>query len=421
MLDAKELRKNFDTLKTALGRRGHDYNLDSFLTLDKSRRDNIGTLESKKARQNAVSKEIPKLKQQKQDTTAIMSEMKELSAEIKELEPEIRKIEEQIETLLLNIPNIPSPNTPTGTTEDDNQEIRKWGELPAFDFTPKPHWELGETLGLLDAATAAKTTGSRFMFYLGWGAKLQRAIINLMLNTHAAHGYEEVVPPFVVHARSLAGTGQLPKFAEDLYKLENTDYYLNPTAEVPITNMYREEILPLQKLPINHTAYAPSFRQEAGAAGRDTRGLIRMHQFNKVELVKIVEPSTSYAELENLTSNAEKILQLLELPYRVIQLCTADLGFSSAMTYDLEVWLPSYDRYVEISSCSNFEGFQARRAGIRFRNADGQVEHAHTLNGSGLAIDRTIAAILENYQQADGTIKIPKILQPYLHGAEVIS
>ena len=422
MLDAKELRNNFDEIKAALAKRGQDFSLETFLDLDKKRRSSLQEIENMKARQNTVTKEIPKLKKEGKDTSEIMQEMKALSDQIKNLEPNLRRIDEEIDDLLMCIPNIPHHSVPVGTTDGDNVEIRKWGEPSSFSFDPKPHWELGDALDILDPATAAKTTGARFMFYKGLGARLERAIINFMLNTHVDnHGYTEVLPPYVVHRRSLYGTGQLPKFDEDnLYKLEDTDYYLNPTAEVPITNMYREEILDPSRLPIYHTAYAPSFRAEAGAAGRDTRGLIRLHQFNKVELVKIVKPEDSYEELEKLTANAEAILQLLELPYRVVKLCTGDLGFCSAITYDLEVWMPSYNKYVEISSCSNFEAFQARRAGIRFRDANGKVQHAHTLNGSGLAVGRTTAAILENFQQADGSIVVPKALRGYMGNTEVI-
>ncbi|MCL2400402.1 MAG: serine--tRNA ligase [Defluviitaleaceae bacterium] len=423
MLDAKELRGNFEEVKAGLAKRGKDFSLENFLELDKKRRASLQEVENMKAKQNSVSKEIPKLKKEGKDTTAIMQEMKALSDDIKNLEPAIREVEEEIDTLLMCIPNIPHNTVPVGTTEEDNVEVRKWGDPASFNgFEPKPHWELGEALNILDPASAAKTTGARFTFYKGLGARLERAIINFMLNTHVDnHGYVELLPPYIVHKRSLYGTGQLPKFDEDnLYKLEDTEYYMNPTAEVPVTNMYREEILENSRLPIYHTAYAPSFRAEAGSAGRDTRGLIRQHQFNKIELVKIVHPEDSYEELEKLTANAEAILQLLGLPYRVVKLCTGDLGFCSAMTYDIEVWMPSYSRYVEISSCSNFEAFQARRAGIRYRDSNGKVQHVHTLNGSGLAVGRTTAAILENFQQADGSIVIPEVLRGYMGNAEVI-
>jgi len=422
MLDARELRANFEEIKKGLSKRGKDYPLDNFLELDKKRRAILVKLEEMRARQNEVSKEIPKLKKEGLDTTVIMKEMKTLSEEIKAIEPESRAIDQEIEDLLMGIPNIPHPSVAQGDSDADNVEIRKWNEPTTFNgFEPKPHWELGEALDILDPATAAKTTGARFIFYKGMGARLERALINFMLNTHIdKHGYTEVLPPYIVHRRSLQGTGQLPKFEEDQFKLEGTDYFMNPTAEVPITNMYREEILDANALPIYHAAYAPSFRSEAGSAGRDTRGLIRQHQFNKVEMVKIVKPETSYDELETLTANAEAILQLLKLPYRVVRQCTGDLGFSAALTYDLEVWMPSYNRYVEISSCSNVEGFQARRAGIRYRDENGKVQHAHTLNGSGLAVGRTTAAVLENFQQADGSVIIPEVLRGYMGGAEVI-
>jgi len=424
MLDAKELRINFDEIKAGLARRGKDYNLEKFLELDKRRRTELKKLEDMKAKQNAVSKDIPRLKKEGLDITVIMQEMKTLSDEIKAIEPIVRTVDEAIEALLMGIPNVPHPSVPIGDTDADNIELRKWGQPAAFDqnnkFEPKPHWELGESLGILDPATAAKTTGARFTFYKGLGARLERSLINFMLNTHIdKHGYVEVLPPYIVHRRSMTGTGQLPKFEEDSFKLEGTDYFLHPTAEVPVTNMYREEIVDGSLLPICHTAYAPSFRSEAGSAGRDTRGLIRQHQFNKVEMVKIVRPEDSYPELEAMVGNAEAILQLLCLPYRVVRLCTGDLGFSSAMTYDLEVWMPSYNRYVEISSCSNCEGFQARRAGIRYRDKDGKVQHTHTLNGSGLAVGCTTAAILENFQQADGSIVVPEVLRTYM-GVEVI-
>ena len=422
MLDPKELRSNFEEIKAGLAKRGHEYSLDSFLVLDQKRRALLRKLEDMKAKQNAVTKEIPGLKKEGQDISAIMKEMKALSDDIKAIEPEMRTVDEEIENLLLNIPNVPHPLVREGSEDKDNEEMRKWGKPTVFDgFEPKPHWELGEALGILDPAAAAKTTGARFTFYRGLGARLERAVINFMLDTHIdKHGYTEVIPPYIVHRRSLVGTGQLPKFEEDLFKLEDTDYFMNPTAEVPVTNMYREEILENNKLPIYHTAYAPSFRSEAGSAGRDTRGLIRQHQFNKVELVKIVKPEDSYDELDKLTTDAEVILQLLGLPYRVVRQCTGDLGFCSAMTYDLEVWMPSYSRYVEISSCSNFEGFQARRAGIRYRDKNGKVRHAHTLNGSGLAVGRTTAAILENFQQADGSVLVPEALHGYMGNVEVI-
>jgi len=422
MLDLRELRNNFDEMKAGLDKRGKNFPLREFLDCDTRRRASLKRFEDMKARQNAINKDIPRLKKEGHDVSDILVQMKELSDEIKAMEPEMREIDDALEEIMLSIPNIPHPSVPVGDTDAENIELRTWGEPTRFDFEPKPHWELGESLGILDPATAAKTTGARFTFYRGLGARLERAVINFMLNTHVdKHGYTEVMPPYIVHRRSLFGTGQLPKFEEDLFRLDGTDFFLNPTAEVPVTNMHREEILPCDRLPVNLTAYAPSFRSEAGSAGRDTRGLIRQHQFNKVELVKMVRPEDSYNELEKLTADAEAILVALGLPYRVVRLCTGDLGFCSAMTYDIEVWMPSYERYVEISSCSNFEAFQARRAGIRFRDEKGNVQHVHTLNGSGLAVGRTTAAILENFQAADGTVVVPEVLRSYMGGAEVIS
>ncbi|MEH7087303.1 serine--tRNA ligase, partial [Neobacillus drentensis] len=353
----------------------------------------------------------------------LILEMREVSDRIKEMDEEVRTLDEKITELTLAIPNIPNENTPIGASEDDNVEIRKWSEPRSFDFEPKAHWDIAQELGILDFEAAAKVTGSRFVFYRGLGARLERALLNFMMDLHSdQHGYEEVLPPYIVNRDSLIGTSQLPKFEEDLFKLRDTDYYLIPTAEVPVTNIHREEILNVEDLPKKFVAFSACFRSEAGSAGRDTRGLIRQHQFNKIELVKLVKPEESYAALEELTANAEKVLQLLELPYRVLALCTADIGFASAKTYDLEVWLPESNTYREISSCSNFEDFQARRANIRFRReAKGKPEFIHTLNGSGLAIGRTVAAILENYQQADGSVSIPKVLQPYMGGLEKIS
>ena len=424
MLDIKMLRDNFEEVQTALAKRGKNFPLENFAEMDKQRRALVFQMDTMRARQNEVSKQIPQMKKAGEDTAAVMAEMKTLSDEVKAVTAQVAEMDEKMAAFLMEIPNTPNGLVPVGTSDADNVELRTWG-TPTPLTDPLPHWEIGETLGILDPATAAKTTGARFTFYKGLGARLERALINFMLDTHSTqHGYTEVLPPYIAHRRSLLGTGQLPKFEEDLFKLEGTDYFLNPTAEVPVTNMYREDILPHDALPILHTAYAPSFRAEAGSAGRDTRGLIRQHQFNKVELVKIVKPEDSYAELEKLTADAEKILQLLGLPYRVVRLCTGDLGFCAAMTYDIEVWMPSYGRYVEISSCSNFEGFQARRAGIRFRGEDGKVQHAHTLNGSGLAVGRTTAAILENFQAvgADGAVcvRLPEVLRSYMGGLEDI-
>ncbi|HZJ83074.1 MAG TPA: serine--tRNA ligase, partial [Clostridia bacterium] len=347
----------------------------------------------------------------------------EVSGTIKGLDEEVRQVEGKLEKFLFSIPNIPHPSVPVGQTDDDNAVVRKWGEPTDFNFEPKAHWDIGEDLDILDFSTAAKVTGARFTFYKGFGARLERALINFMLDLHATeHDYLEIFPPFIAHRRSLVGTGQLPKFEEDAFKLEGTEYFLIPTAEVPVTNMYREEILDEKQLPIKHVAYSACFRAEAGSAGRDTRGLIRQHQFNKVELVKFVKPEDSYDELERLTNDAEQVLQLLGIPYRVSVLCTGDLGFSSAKTYDLEVWMPSYGRYVEISSCSNFEDFQARRADIKYRPSEkGKAMHVHTLNGSGVAVGRTVAALLENYQQEDGTVIIPEKLVPYMGGVNKIN
>ncbi len=422
MLDIKIIRNNPDLLKKALENRKASFNVDSLVELDEKRREVLFQVEQLKSKQNSDSKLIPQYKKEGKDVSALMEEMKELSEKVKELDIKVREIDEETDGLVLTIPNIPNESVPVGTTDSDNLEVRKWGEPRKFDFDPKPHWEIGEALDILDPATAGKVTGARFTFYKGIGAKLERALINFMLDLHTEkHGYTEVFPPFMVHRNSMVGTGQLPKFEEDAFKVANTEYFLIPTAEVPVTNMYREQILEADRLPIYHTAYSACFRAEAGSAGRDTRGLIRQHQFNKVELVKFVTPESSYAELEKLTNNAEEVLKQLGLPYRVSKLCTGDLGFSSAMTYDLEVWMPSYNRYVEISSCSNFESFQARRAGIRFRRGPkDKPEFVHTLNGSGVAVGRTTAVILETYQQKDGSVVIPEALRKYMGGIEIL-
>jgi len=422
MLDIKMVRSNPEEVKRRLARRKKEFRIDELVALDEERRNILVQVEDLKSRKNKVSEEVAKLKRAKQDAEALIAEMKEVGDKIKEDDDKVRELDEKIEEILLTIPNLPSDMTPDGESEADNEEIRKVGEPTRFDYEPKPHWDLGEDLGILDFATAGKVTGARFTFYKGLGARLERALINLMLDTHNQHGYTEIFPPFMVHRRSMQGTGQLPKFEEDAFKVANTEYFLVPTAEVPVTNMYREEILEAERLPIYHTAYTACFRAEAGSAGRDTRGLIRQHQFNKVELVKFSHPDTSYDELETLTADAERILQLLNLPYRVVALCAADLGFSSAKTYDIEVWMPSYNRYVEISSCSNFEDFQSRRADIKFRpEPKEKPRFIHTLNGSGLAIGRTVAAILENFQQDDGTVIIPEVLRPYMGGVERIT
>ena len=423
MLDVKELRSNFEGMKKALDKRNKEYHLEKFTELDQKRRTLLQEVEELKSKQNADSKEIPKLKKEGKDVSKLMEEMKSLSEKIKQLDTEVSIVESELENFMYTIPNTPNDLVPAGTDDTENEEIRKWGEPTKFDFEPKPHWDLGKELNILDPETAGKITGSRFTVYRGMGARLERAIINFMLDTHVdKHGYTEVFPPFMVNRKSMTGTGQLPKFEEDAFKVANTDYFLVPTAEVPVTNMYSDMILNGADLPIYHCAYTACFRAEAGSAGRDTRGIIRQHQFNKVEMVKFTKPEESYAELEKLTNDAEDILKLLGLPYRVVRLCGGDLGFSSAMTYDIEVWMPSYNRYVEISSCSDFEAFQARRANIKFKdNVKDKAQYIHTLNGSGLAAGRTTAAIMENFQQADGSIIIPEVLRPYLNGIEKIT
>lgn len=424
MLDLKFVRSNPELVKEGLIKRNNSTELiDKFIAIDEARRQKIMIVEQKKNRRNTVSEEVGRLKKAGQDAEELVLEMRETSQQIKTLDEEIRSIEEELNNILLAIPNLPHESLPVGPDDSANREERKWGTPRKFTFQPKAHWDLGEELDILDSERAAKVTGTRFTFYKGLGSRLERALINFMLDLHTTeHGYVELIPPFMVNRDSMIGTGQLPKFAEDMFHLENMDYFLIPTAEVPVTNLYRGEILPEEQLPIYHVAYSPCFRAEAGAHGRDTRGLIRQHQFNKVEMVKFSHPSNSYEELEKLTANAETVLQRLELPYRVMCLSTGDIGFSSAKTYDLEVWLPSFELYREISSCSNFEDFQARRANIRFRPAGGgKPEYVHTLNGSGLAIGRTTAAILENYQEEDGSITIPKALRPYMGGVERIT
>ncbi len=422
MLDIKIIRKNPEILTRALLKSNGDISIEQIMELDEARRKILTEVEQIKAKQNADSKQIPILKKEGKDVSKIMEEMKLLSAEAGDLDKKVKEIDEELDLLMLSIPNIPGQEVPEGTSADDNVEVSRWGEPRKFDFEVKAHWDIGENLDILDFATGAKVAGARFTFYKGAGARLERALINFMMDLHAdKHGYTEVLPPYMANSASMTGTGQLPKFEEDMFKINGTDYYMIPTAEVPVTNMYREQILDVGQLPIWHCAYSACFRAEAGAAGRDTRGLIRQHQFNKVELVKFTTPETSYAELETLRESAESVLRALNLPYRVVKLCIGDLGFSSAMTYDLEVWMPSYDKYVEISSCSNFEDFQARRAGIRFRRSQNdKVEYLHTLNGSGLAVGRTTACVLETYQQPDGSIIVPEVLRPYMGGLEII-
>lgn len=417
MLDIKRIREDYQGVKAAVeSRMNGSFGIEHILELDEKRRTILAQVESMKHKQGVDSKQIPLLKRAGEDTSNLMKAMKALADEIKELDPQIAVLEEEIQTSLLNIPNIPNPSVPLGKDENDNQEIRKWGQPRSFNFEEKPHWDVGTDLDILDFERASKITGARFTVYKGMGARLERSLINYMLNLHTEeHGYTEILPPFMVNRGSMTGTGQLPKFEEDMFWLPAKDFFLVPTAEVPLTNLLGNEILEEKDLPIYYTAYTPCFRKEAGSAGRDTRGLIRQHQFNKVELVKFVRPEKSYEELEALTLAAEEVLKRLELPYRVVKLATGDLGFSSAMTYDLEVWMPSYKRYVEISSCSNFESYQARRANIRFRpDGGGKPEFLHTLNGSGLAVGRTVAAILENYQEEDGSVSIPEVLRPFM-------
>jgi len=421
MLDLKFVRNNPEVVKKALDKRGARISLEPFLALDERRREKLVDAEKLKNKRNVVSEEIGRLKKAGQPAEELVLEMRDVSAAIKDMDDEIRSLEQEIQQTLLGIPNLPDDDVPAGHDENDNVEVRRWGEPPQFAFEPLAHWDIGEALDIFDFERGSKVTGARFTFYKGLGAALERAVINFMLDTHTReHGYVEILPPFMANSTSMTGTGQLPKFAEDMFKVENTDYYLIPTAEVPVTNLYAGEILDGNKLPIYHCAYSACFRAEAGAAGRDTRGLIRQHQFNKVELVKFCNQEDSWEELEKLTFNAERILQLLGLPYRVVVLSTGDLGFSSAKTYDIEVWLPSYNSYKEISSCSNFVDFQARRANIRYREGKGKPRFVHTLNGSGLAVGRTVAAILENFQTRAGTVKIPVPLQPYLGGLEEI-
>ncbi|MCM0627334.1 serine--tRNA ligase [Lysinibacillus sp. OL1_EC] len=424
MLDIKRVRDNFAEIKEMLLTRNEDLgNLDDFEGLDAKRRELIAKTEELKAERNKVSEQISVMKRNKENADEVIARMRQVGDEIKELDVQLNDVEERFKDMMMRLPNIPHESVPVGTTEDDNVEEYTWGEIPTFDFDIKAHWDLATDLKIVDFERGAKVTGSRFLFYRGLGARLERALMTFMMDLHAEeHGYEEMLPPVIVNRDSLTGTGQLPKFEEDVFKLEETDYFMIPTAEVPVTNFYRDEILPAEALPQGFAAYSACFRSEAGSAGRDTRGLIRQHQFNKVELVRFVKPEESYEQLELLTSHAEKVLQLLGLPYRKLKMCTADLGFTAAKKYDLEVWIPAQNMYREISSCSNFEDFQARRANIRFRREpNAKPEYVHTLNGSGLAIGRTVAALLENYQQADGSVVIPEVLRPYMGGKEVIA
>lgn len=422
MLDVKRVRENFEEVKKAVERRGNgDFGIDDIIKYDKARRSILAEVEAMKNKQSVASKEIPKMKKAGEDATALMSELKELSDKIKVLDKQVAEAEANLIEAQLNVPNTPAKDVPTGTDDSDNVEVRKYLEPTKFEFEPKAHWDIGEDLGILDVERAAKLAGTRFTVYMGPAARLERSCINFMLNKHVEeHNYIEVLPPFLANRFSMTGTGQLPKFEDDMFHVPAKDFFLIPTAEVPLTNLYANEILKKEDLPLYLTAYTPCFRKEAGSAGRDTRGLVRQHQFQKVEMVKLARPDNSYEELETLVANAEAILKALKLPYRVVVLCSGDLGFSATKTYDIEVWMPSYGRYVEISSCSCFEDYQARRMNLRFRPEDGgKPQFIHTLNGSGLAVGRTVAAILENYQQADGSVVVPEVLRPYM-GCDVI-
>ena len=423
MLDIRFIRDNRDTVESMLKHRGYDSDLQNILTLDQERREAIQEVESLKHERKVVSDQIAQMKKKGEDASPIISRMRQVSKRIKELDGKLGEAEEEIQRMLLLIPNVPHESVPVGKDENDNPVVKRWGEISQFPFAPKPHWELGENLGILDFERAAKMTGARFTLYWGLGAQLERALINFMLDLHTTkHGYVEVLPPFVVNSSAMMGTGQLPKFKEDLFKLEDWDYYLVPTAEVPVTNIFMNEILEEEDLPLYYTAYTPCFRSEAGSYGKDTRGLIRQHQFNKVEMVKFTTPEQSYDELESLLLDAEEVLQKLELPYRVVTLCTGDLGFSAAKTYDIEVWIPGQQAFREISSCSNFGDFQARRANIRYRpKGKKKIAYLYTLNGSGLAVGRTLVAILENWQQEDGSVVIPPALRGYMGGIDSIS
>ncbi len=420
MLDLKYIRQNMEQVREALKKKGETGDLDNLLERDRERREFLYQVEQLKNRRNIVSEEIGRRKKEGQEASEMITEMKSVSSEIKDLDEKVKRVQEEMKRILLNIPNIPDDDVPPGKEEEDNVTVREWGQPPRFSFQPKAHWDLGMEAGILDFERAGKITGSRFALYYGLGARLERALINFMLDLHTGkHGYQEVFPPFMVHRDSMIGTGQLPKFEEDAFKVENTDYYLIPTAEVPVTNIYREEILRGEELPKYFTAYSACFRAEAGAHGRDTRGLIRQHQFNKVELVKFTTPQDSEEELEKLVRDAEEVLKLLQLPYRVVLMCAGDLGFAAAKKYDLELWMPAYDGYREVSSCSNFRDFQARRANIRYRPSPrAKAEYVHTINGSGVAVGRTVAAILENYQEEDGSIRIPEVLLPYFPDLE---
>jgi len=422
MLDIKFIRQHTDLVRQKLTERGQVLNLDEFIRLEEQRRNILQEVETLRSERNTVSKQVGEKKKRKEDASELIERMGTVSSRIKELDETLAKTEEKLNQLVMMIPNTPHESVVFGRSSEDNPVVRTWGERRAFHFTPKPHWEIGENLNILDFGRGAKITGARFTLYRGAGALLERAVLNFMLDLHTLeHGYMEVLPPFMVNRDSMTATGQLPKFEEDLFRVDKVDYFLIPTAEVPVTNIHRDEVLSEKELPIYYVAYTPCFRAEAGSYGKDTRGLIRQHQFNKVELVKFSTPEGSYDELEKLTANAEEVLKRLNIPFRTVSLCSADLGFSSAKTYDLEAWLPGQETYREISSCSNFEDFQARRGSIRFRREEGgKIDFVHTLNGSGLAVGRTVVAILENYQEEDGTVTIPEALRPYMHGMDRI-
>ena len=423
MLDIKKIREDYEGVKERIEFRGKgDFGLPQIRELDGERRKVLAEVEAMRNRQNTVSREVPKLKKAGQDASEVLAEMKTLSAEIKEKEAVLAEIETKLKDALLSVPNMPAPLVPAGKDDTENVEVRKFGEPTKFDFEPKAHWDLGVDLDILDFDRAGKLAGTRFTVYKDMGARLERALINFFLDTHIyEHGYREIFPPVLANRATMTGTGQLPKFADDMFYLQQKDFFMIPTAEVPLTNLRAGEILSEDELPLYYTAYTPCFRAEAGSAGRDTRGIVRQHQFNKVEMVKVVKPETSWEELDRLTDNAEDLLRKLGLPFHVVRLCAGDLGFGSSMTYDIEVWMPSYNRYVEISSCSNMTDFQARRMNMRYRPKEGgKPEYVHTLNGSGLAAGRTTAAVLENFQQADGSVVIPEVLRPYMGGAEVI-
>lgn len=424
MLDLKRIRENTEEIKKLMNNRGEGINLNDFdeiVALDEKRREMLVAVEAAKAKRNQVSSEIPNKKKAGEDVTSIMAEMKSLGETIKEYDVMVKDVDAKIEYIMLRLPNIPHESVPDGDTDEDNVEVKTWGNVKDFTFEPKAHWDLGADLDILDFERAGKVTGSRFTFLKGYGSRLERAIISYFLDTHTDYGYSEIMPPFMVNRASMIGTGQLPKFEEDAFKISEEDNFLIPTAEVPVTNMYRNETFQGENLPIKHVAYSACFRAEAGSAGRDTRGLIRQHQFNKVELVKFTKPEDSYAELDSLVKDAERVLQGLELPYRIVRICKGDLGFTAALKYDLEVWMPSYGRYVEISSCSNFEDFQARRINIKYKEtAQDKPKFVHTINGSGVAIGRAMAAILENFQNEDGTVTIPEALRSYMKNEELI-